>query len=208
MILTGLAPDPRRPDYRVVEVDRGRFASLRATDLADLELQIGAEISAPVYERLQELADIEAAQGAALRSLNRRAHARLDLRRRLLQKQHPAPAVDAALERLRVAGLIDDTRFAFDYAAAKARRGRGPARLIRDLQALGVDRRVAEEAVRRSLAAEGVDPGETVRALVEKRAKQLAGLPPIVRKRRLVAFLVRRGFGGAEVREAVEALTP
>jgi len=208
VILTGLAPDPRRPDYRVVEVDRGRFASLPVADLALLDLSVGAEITPLVYERLQELADLEAAQGAALRAINRRAHARLDLRRRLLQKQHPAPAVDAALERLRAAGLIDDTRFAFDYAAAKARRGRGPARLIRDLQAQGVERRVAEDAVRRSLAAEGLDPRETVRALVEKRAKQLAGLPPVVRKRRLVAFLVRRGFAGAEVREAVEALGP
>jgi regulatory protein len=208
VILTGLAPDPRRPDYRLVEVDRGRFASLPAEDLAPLGLCVGGEISARVYERLQELADLEAAQRAALRSLNRRAHARLDLRRRLLQKQHPAPAVDQVLERLGATGLIDDTRFAFDYAAAKARRGRGPARLVRDLQAQGVERRVAEEAVRRSLAAEGVDPGETVRALVEKRAKQLAGLAPMVRKRRLVAFLVRRGFAGSEVRAAVEALSP
>jgi regulatory protein len=206
VILTGLAPDPRRPDYRVVEVDRGRFASLPVADLADLGLQIGAEIAPLVYERLQELADLEAAQLAALRALNRRAHAQLDLRRRLLQKQHPAKAVEAALARLRNAGLLDDTRFAFDYAAAKARRGRGPARLIRDLQAQGVDRRIAEDAVRRSLAIEGVDPAETVRALAEKRAQQLAGLPPMVKKRRLVAFLVRRGFGGAEVRQAVEAL--
>jgi regulatory protein len=206
VILTGLAPDPRRPDYRVVEVDRGRFASLPVADLALLDLSVGAEISPLVYERLQELADLEAAQGAALRAINRRAHARLDLRRRLLQKQHPAPAVDGALERLRAAGLIDDTRFAFDYAAAKARRGRGPARLIRDLQVQGVERRVAEDAVRRSLAAEGVDPGETVRALVEKRAKQLAGLPPMVRRRRLVAFLVRRGFQSSDIRTAVEGL--
>jgi len=206
VILTGLAPDPRQPDYRVVEVDRGRFASLRAADLADLGLQIGAEIPPLVYERLQELADLEGAQKAALRALNRRAHAQLDLRRRLLQKQHPAAAVEAALARLRAAGLIDDTRFAFDYAAAKARRGRGPARLIRDLQAQGVDRRIAEDAVHKSLAVEGVDPAETVRVLAEKRAKQLAGLPPTVRKRRLVAFLVRRGFAGTDVRQAVEAL--
>ena len=196
MILTGLAPDPRRPDYRVVEVDRGRFASLPVAELAALGLQVGAEIAPLVYERLQELADLEAAQVAALRAVNRRAHARLDLRRRLLQKQHPAPAVDAALDRLQTAGLIDDTRFAFDYAAAKARRGRGPSRLIRDLQAQGVERRVAEDAVRKSLAAEGLDLEGTVRALVEKRSKQLSGLPPQVQKRRLIAFLRRRGFGG------------
>jgi regulatory protein len=136
----------------------------------------------------------------------RRAHARLDLRRRLVQKQHPPAAVDGALDRLSAAGLLDDARFALDYAAAKARRGRGPARLVRDLQSQGVDRRIAEDAVRTSLAAEGVDPAEAVRALAEKRARQLAGLPAVVRKRRLVAFLVRRGFGGSEIRSVVEGL--
>ncbi|HEV2670274.1 MAG TPA: regulatory protein RecX [Gemmatimonadales bacterium] len=206
MILTGLAPDPRRPDYRLVEVDRGRFASLPAADLTDLELRIGAAIPESVFARLQQLADIEAAHRAALRALARRAHARFDLRRRLLQKQHPPAAIDVALNRLVGAGLLDDARFAADYAAAKAFRGRGPARLIRDLLAQGVDRRVAEDAVRTSLAAEGVDPARAVRALAEKRARQLAALPPAVRKRRLVAFLVRRGFPGSDIREVVEGL--
>ena len=114
--------------------------------------------------------------------------------------------MDEALARLEATGLLDDARFAIDYAAAKARRGRGPARLIGDLLAQGVERRVAENGVRTSLAAEGVDPAEAVRALAEKRARQLAGLPPAVRKRRLVAFLMRRGFSGAEVREVVEGL--
>jgi regulatory protein len=206
VILTGLAPDPRRPDYRLVEVDRGRFASLPAGALVGLNLAIGREIGPLVMERLQELADLEAAHRAALRAVARRAHARFDLRRRLLQKQHPAAAVDGALDRLSAAGLLDDVRFALDYAAAKARRGRGPARLVRDLQLQGVDRRIAEDAVRTSLAAEGVDPAEAVRALAEKRARQLAGLPAVVRKRRLVAFLVRRGFGGSEIRSVVEGL--
>ena len=207
MILTGLAPDPRRPDYRLVEVDRGRFASLPAAALAGLDLAVGREIGPLVLERLQELADLEAAHRAALRALARRAHARFDLRRRLLQRQHPAAAVDGALDRLTAVGLLDDLRFAIDYAAAKARRGRGPARLVRDLQAQGIERRVAEDAVRSSLASEGVDPADAVRALAAKRARQLAGLPPAVRKRRLVAFLARRGFGGAEVRTLVETLS-
>jgi len=206
VILTGLAPDPRRPDYRLVEVDRGRFASLPAESLVGLDLVIGREIGPLVLERLQELADLEAAQRAALRALARRAHARFDLRRRLLQKQHPPAAVDGALDRLSAVGLLDDARFAVDYAAAKAHRDRGPARLIGDLLAQGVDRRMAEDAVRTALAAEGVDPAEAVRVLAEKRARQLGGLAPAVRKRRLIAFLVRRGFSGSAVREAVESL--
>jgi regulatory protein len=206
VILTGLAPDPRRPDYRVVEVDRGRFASLPAADLAALELRIGADIPPLVFERLQELADLEGALRAAQRAIARRAHARFDLRRRLLRKQHPPAAVDAALERLTAAGLLDDMQFARDYALSRAMRGRGPARLVRDLQSQGVDRRIAEAAVRSSLAAEDVDLTHAVRSLAEKRARQLSRLPAAVRKRRLVAFLARRGFGGADVRALVENL--
>jgi regulatory protein len=207
VILTGLAPDPRQPDYRLVEVDRGRFASLPADALVGLPLVVGREIDPRVFERLQELADLEAAHRAALRALARRAHARVDLRRRLLQKQHPPAAVDGALDRLAAYDLLDDARFAADYAAAKAARGRGQTRLVKDLLAQGVERRLAEDAVRvalAALAAEGVDPARAVRALAEKRAQQLAGLPAPVRKRRLAAFLARRGFGGAAVREAVE----
>ncbi len=206
MLLTGLAPDPRRPDYRLVEVDRGRFASLPADALVGLGLAVGQEIAPRVFARLQELADLEGAHRAALRALARRAHARFDLRRRLLQKQHPPAAVDGALARLAAHGLLDDARFAQDYARAKAARGRGPARLVRDLLAQGVERRVAEDAVRASLAADGVDPEAVLQAVAEKRARQLEGLPVAVRKRRLVAFLARRGFGGPAIREIVEGL--
>jgi len=95
-IVTGLAPDPHRPGYRLVEVDRGRFASLpgEALDALPLPLTPGLELAGPVLARLQELADIEAAWRAALRALAARGRARGDLRRRLIQKQHPPQAVD------------------------------------------------------------------------------------------------------------------
>jgi len=204
--LTALAPDPRQPGYRLVEVDRGRFASLPLEALEPLSLQLGAELAPAVLSRLRELADVEAAERAALRALARRAHARQDLQRRLVKKQHPPAAVEAALERLTIRGLLDDHRFAEEYAALRATRGKGPARLLRDLQAQGVERRTAEDAVRRALEEEGIDPALEARAVAAKRARQLADLPAAVRKRRLLAFLVRRGYAGPQLRGLVEEL--
>ncbi|HLB82340.1 MAG TPA: regulatory protein RecX [Gemmatimonadales bacterium] len=204
--LTALAPDPRQPGYRLVEVDRGRFASLPVAALEPLRLEVGAALAPAVLDRLRELADIEAAERAALRALARRAHARLDLQRRLVKKQHPPAAVDAALERLASRGLLDDRRFAEQYAALRATRGKGPARLLGDLMAQGVERRTAEHAVRRALEEEGIDPGVEARAVATKRARQLAGLPVPVRKRRLLAFLLRRGYAGAPLKDLVEEL--
>jgi regulatory protein len=204
--LTGLAPDPRQPGYRLVEVDRGRFASLPADAIEGLSLQLGAALVPAVLERLRELADVEAAQRAALRALARRAHAWRDLARRLTKKQHPPVAVTAALERLAARGLLDDRRFAEGYAAVRATRGKGPARILADLLAQGVERGVAEDAVGRALAEEGIDPQVEARAAATKRARQLGGLPPPVRRRRLLAFLVRRGYSGPQVRELVREL--
>ncbi len=204
--LTGLAPDPRQPGYRLVEVDRGRFASLPVAALEPLRLEVGAALAPAVLDRLRELADIEAAERAALRALARRAHARLDLQRRLVKKQHPPAAVEAALERLALRGLLDDRRFAEQYAALRATRGKGPVRLLRDLQAQGVERRTAEHAVRRALEEEGIDPGLEARAVAAKRARQLAGLPAPVRKRRLLAFLMRRGYANVPLKDLVEEL--
>ncbi len=204
--LTGLAPDPRQPDYRLVEVDRGRFASLPVDALQPLGLTVGMELEAVMLDRLRALADIEAAQRAALRALARRAYARRDLERRLVKKQHPPRAVDAALERLAERGLLDDRRFAERYAALRAVRGRGPARMIRDLLAQGVERRTAEAAVRHALDDEGIDPGVEARAVAVRRAGQLGGLPGRVRKRRLLAFLMRRGYEGAQVKDLVQEL--
>jgi len=203
-ILTGLAPDPRQPGYRLIDVDRGRFASLPAESLEPLRLEVGRELAPAVLARLRELGDIEAAQRAALRALARRAHARFDLGRRLVKKQHPPAAVDVALRRLEARGLIDDRRFAEQYAALRAARGRGPIRLVKDLIAQGVDRRIAEEAVRSALAEEGIDPRLEARAVAAKRARQLADLPVAVRKRRLAAYLARRGYAGPGMVQLVE----
>ncbi len=205
-IVTSLALDPRRPGYRVVQVDRGRFASLPGEALDAIGVAAGHELTAAAYGRLRDLADVEAANRAALRALSRRPHARADLRRRLIQKQHPPAAVDQALARLTDRGLLDDARFARGYAATRAVRGRGPARLVRDLQAQGIERRAAEEAVQRALVEEHLDPLATARVVATRRARQLGALPAPVRRRRLAAYLSRRGFGGESARRLIEEL--
>jgi regulatory protein len=190
----------------LVQVDRGRFASIPAEALDPLALEIGDELPAPALDRLRELADVEAALRAGLRALAHRAHARADLRRKLLQRQHPPRAVDAALERLVGDGLLDDAAFARHFAGSRTRRGRGPARVISDLLGHGVTRPVAEDAMRQALVEEGLDAATLARTVAERRAAQLAGLPTAVRQQRLLGFLKRRGFDGLEVRRMVEQI--
>ena len=205
-VCTGLAPDPRRPGYRVVEVDRGRFASLPEDALRPLGVTVGAEVTPAMRDALAALADVESAYEAGLRLERLRSHAKGDLRRRLLQKQHRGDAVDQAIARLEWTGVVDDARFAEAFARGRVSRGRGPSRILRDLLSQGVERQLAERAVQTAMRDEGVDPAAAARAVAERRVKQLEALPPAARRRRLTAYLARRGFGGAETRDLVREL--
>jgi regulatory protein len=207
VIVDRLQPDPRRPgSIRVVT--GGQPAWTVPADVArELQLAPGVAITAALLERLDQAADEEAALRAGLRHLERRGHAARELARKLARKGHSDVAIEAALDRLLTLGLLDDAAFARQYATARAGRGRSPARIRRDLQALGVDRTISAEAVAEMVADETVpDPIERTLAQAERRAAAMASLPRVTRQRRLLAFFARRGWGGAEAMEHVTRL--
>lgn len=199
--ITGLEPDPRRAGAQRVLVDGKLFATVHE-GWRGLGLAVGMPWDEARAQAVSQLADEEGAWRAALQALARRNHGVQELRRRLRQKGHVPGAVEYALERARGAGLLDDAAFARNYVETRAARGRGPGRLRKDLMALGLDRAHIDQAI----SAHWPEPEEALdlaRGLAEKRARQLAGLPPEVKRRRLVAYLARRGFAGRGVSDLV-----
>jgi regulatory protein len=200
--ITGLEPDPRRPGAVRVLVDGKLFCTVNESVVGTAALAVGADWSADRAGIADRAADEEAAWRALLKSLERRSHATADLRRRLLQKGHPPEAADHAIARALQVGLLDDAAFARRFVESRAARGRGPARLRRDLAALGVARASIEAALQNQWA-EPDDALLLALELARKRAKQLAGLPREARRRRLLAYLGRRGFSGMRVADLV-----
>ncbi len=186
-----------------MEIDGGRFGAVPRELVSAEGLVVGRVLDDRLQERLDAAADVEAAFRTALRSLELRSYARADLGRRLIRKGHSRAAVEAALERAAGLGLLDDAAFARAYVESRAARGRGPSRLVRDLLVMGVERSLID----RALAAqwpEGSDRSSMPLALATKRAGQLGPLPRSTKRRRLLAYLARRGFSGREVTEMVE----
>jgi regulatory protein len=165
-------------------------------------LEPGGVIDPALHERLGRAADQEAAFRAGLRTLELRPFAQADLGRRLVRRGHPREAVDAALERVAELGLLDDAAFAREYAESRAARGRGPARIRRDLMSMGVARAETDAAIAARWP-DGVEDEALPLALAERRAAQLGNLPRPVKRRRLLAYLTRRGFTGRTVNQVV-----
>jgi regulatory protein len=205
-VVTAIEPDPRKPGVVRVHVDGRPYCAVPASALGRAEVGPGTPLTPDRLNRLGELADEEGAFRTLLRALERRAFARADLGRRLARKGHRPEAVASALERAASLGLLDDAGFARNYVETRAARGRGPARLVRDLLAIGVDRRHIDAAIAAQWP-EDADRSAMPRALAARRARQLGALPREAKRRRLVAYLARRGFSGPEVRQAIrEAL--
>lgn len=203
--ITALVPEPRGPGSVRIEVDGERFASVSPGVVQTHGLHVGRELDETLRARLEAEADVEAAYRTALRSIERRSFARADLGRRLLRKGHAHTAVEAALARAAEHGLLDDAAFAANYVETRSARGRGPLRLSRDLMAMGVERGIIDRAVAAHVR-ESEGSGDVPLALAGKRAAQLRDLPRHVKRRRVLAYLARRGFSGREVSEMVGKL--
>lgn len=202
-IITALDLDPRRPGAVRLEIDGARFGAVPRELVGAEGLAVGRPVDAELQQRLGAAADLEAAFRTVLRCLELRAYARNDLGRRLVRKGHPRQAVEAALERAVGLGLLDDAAYARNYVQTRAARGRGPLRLTRDLMAMGIARSLIDSA----LAAEwpeGSDRSSMPLVLATKRAAQLGGLPRQTKRRRVLAYLARRGFMGRDVTDIVE----
>ena len=200
--ITGLQADPRRPGAVRVMVDGRHFCTVHEGMATSAALEVGAEWTAERAGSVGQAADEEAAWRALLKALERRSHAVGELRRRLVRKGHPPEAVEHAIARGQGAGLLDDLAFARHYVESRAARGQGPARLRRDLAARGVARAVVDSAVS-AQRAEPADSLGAAAALVQRRLKQVQGLPRDVQRRRLLGYLARRGFTGARIADLV-----
>ena len=207
MIITALELDPRGARGVRVQVDGGPFATVSVQDVAALGLKLGRALDAAAVSAIERRAEAFAARAVALRMLGYRALPAREITRRLTRKGHARPVAEAVVSELEAAGLVNDAEFARHFTLTRATRRRyGPARLEADLRRLGVDEHVAAEAVRETLEREAIEPSALLREAAERKLKALAGLDTAVQRRRLRAYLMRRGFAGGAIAPVMDEL--
>lgn len=139
-----------------------------------------------------------------LRMLGRRELSVAQVRARLLEREHPAAEVEAAITSLIETRALDDRRVAKAFAATATRvKGRGRLRVTRELQAMGISRDIIAEAVGE------VFGDQDERTLITQAIrKKLHGRPRPVDaagNARLFQYLMRQGFSPAAISQVLRA---
>ena len=111
---------------------------------------------------------------AAMRALMRRAHSVYEMRQSLERRAEDKSLVKKIIERLKSAGLIDDARYAKQFARQRTEsRKQGKFRIARDLRARGIpDRHIEAALVELS---QETDEAALIRKRIQRKLKLLRG---------------------------------
>jgi len=197
--ITALRFQKRNKNRVNVYID-GQFAfGLAAIEAA--RLRTGQTLSDDDVARLQVQDKVERAYERALNFLSYRPRSEVEVRRRLRKKNVEAEIVEVVVERLTRAGLLNDREFARYWVENRLQfNPRGARALRHELREKGVPAPVITDTL--------VDLDEEFAAhkAAEAGARRLAHLEPPDFRRRLGAYLARRGFSYAVVKPLVEEM--
>lgn len=180
-------------------------ATVSAELVERLGLRVGASLAVPQVVALRDAAAALATYDRALNLLAFRARSSAELRRKLVEKGEPPALAEQAVAKLEALGLLNDEDYARQVARGRLLGGASKRRVQQELWRRGVTRDVADEAVADVVDDEEVVEEDSAAAVARRKAASLGKLDPPTRRRRLYAFLARRGYDHAAIRSAMKA---
>lgn len=197
--ITTLRFQKRNKDRVNVYLD-GDFAFGLAV-IEAVRLKVGQELNDDEIARLQMRDEVERACERALNFLSYRPRSEAEVRRNLRKKSIEDEVIEAAIERLTRTGLLDDQEFARYWVENRLQfNPRGLRGLRYELRQKGV----ADSVVADALA--DVDVEAAARKAAEAGARRLAHLEARDFRRKLQAYLSRRGFSYTVIKPLIEEL--
>ena len=118
-------------------------------------------------------------------------------------KGYPDDESQSAIERLAASGLLDDRKYAAEYARQKLAAGTSARRVKQDLMRKGIDSKSIDEAVAQTLEDEPVDQDAAIERIALRKLRTLSELDEITRRRRLISFLGRKGYEIRDIQKIV-----
>lgn len=143
-----------------------------------------------------------------LHMLARRDHSIHEIRTKFLNKGEPSDSIERVISHLEQQGLLDDARFAIIYARHKGCAGSkswGVAKIRASLAQKGVEKSYIEKAVEEVQQHQHQDD-ELMKVARSVRVRLMRTEQGPRRKKKLVDFLMRRGFPQHLVFERAEEL--
>lgn len=161
----------------------------------------GDEIDEEELTAFEEAAGSRRAFNSALNSLDYRDHSEKEIRAKIMRK-HGAEYVDEAVEKLIELDLINDRRYAENYARELFEHKKfGKIRIKSELIAKGIASDIASETVNSLFEDEEPDNIQRIVDIIEK--KYYNRMNDEVGRKKVFSALQRMGYSFSDIREAM-----
>ena len=159
-----------------------------------------------MFSRPRQLETESELYDVAVRALMRRAHSVHEMKKKLERHSDNELLVQLVMARLKENGLIDDARYAKQFARQRTEsRKQGKFRIARDLRGRGIPDRHIDAALEE--AAKSTDEGAMVRQRIERKLRSYLGELDEKKLATIYRSLLRAGFSADVVRRELKAVT-
>ena len=198
MKIERIASRPDRAGRYTVHFEDGETLRLYRQTAEDFGIYPGQEFTREEYEKLRAAASQLSAKMRAVRILSASSVSKGDLQHRLIQKGENPEDAKNAVAWMEEMHLIDDGEMARQVVRQCAAKGYGKARAKQALSEKRVPREFWEAAL-----ADYPDQSEAIERFLQGR-----DLSDPREKRRAIDALIRRGHTYAQIRRAMESMSP
>jgi regulatory protein len=158
-----------------------------------------------MFSRSRQLETEAELYDVAVRALMRRAHSVQEMKKKLERRSENKLLVQLVMARLKENGMIDDARYAKQFAHQRTEsRKQGKFRIARDLRGRGIPDRHIEAALDET--AKTTDEGTMVRKHIERRLRSHRGEIEEKKLASMYRSLLRAGFSADVVRRELKAV--
>lgn len=196
--ITALTVQKRNPDRVNVYLD-GEFA-FGLSRIVAAWLELGRSLSQQEIDELIQKDTSEVAFQKAIRLLDYRPRTGQEIREKLKQKGFEPGQIEQVVERLTSSHLIQDDKFAASWVESRNQFRPSSQRVMRyELRRKGIDEEIIESALQGS-----VEDLELAQRAAQKMVRRLTNLEWQEFRKKLSAFLARRGFSYETVAQVVK----
>jgi len=143
-------------------------------------------------------------KAAALRFLKIRPRSIGELKEKLKVKGFLRDEIEATVLDLTASGFLDDRAFTKSWIRYRLARPFGFKRIIAELKDKGIDPETIEQAITEVKGE--INPESMAMDLARRRWQRLSDLDPVKKKKRVMDFLLRRGFEADVVLKVIKKL--
>lgn len=202
-VITSLVKQKKKANRVNLFIDHDFYCGLSLETVMKEGLKKGRQVDDDYLESIK-LKDIRInARESALRLLEFRARSRQELFNRLRQKEVPQPVIDEVLDNLEKTGLINDEAFAKMVIHDLKLKNMGRRRMVQECLVKGLSKQLVEQVM---MEYEDANELESCLEAGRKKVGSYQRLELVTAKRRLTAFLIRRGFKHQDVYHVVNEL--